>query len=387
MASAESDLQEVSDEPAPPAFRLGYRAELDGLRGIAVVLVVVYHLDTMWPDLGRALLPGGYLGVDLFLVLSGFLITSLLIGEHDATGAIARRAFFGRRALRLVPALVALLAAVLAVAVVDNALLGRSIYDTLEVATAGAWVLTFTGNWAIVFDQGLGPVGHLWTIALEGQFYVIWGLVLVALLGRRPGLVPAVALAGVAAVAAWRLHHVTARPADLFSPYVSTLTRLDAPLLGAAAGAWVARGRVGWIRGRVADACVVAGLGAVVTAAIVSVPFDGWLFRGGFTLVAAMAALAVVGAVQGQGRIAARWLRARPLVAAGRGSYSLYLWHVPVFLLVGEEATSLGEPLRCLIGVAVAVALAWVSYTFVERPFMVRKVGRAPQPGTSPVGA
>ncbi|MDD9371712.1 MAG: acyltransferase, partial [Acidimicrobiales bacterium] len=307
MASAESDLQVVSGEPASPVFRLGYRAELDGLRGIAVVLVVVYHLDTMWPDLGRALFPGGYLGVDLFLVLSGFLITSLLIGEHDATGAIARRAFLGRRALRLVPALVALLAAVLAVAVVDRALLGHSIYDTLEVATAGAWVLTFTGNWAIVSGHGLGPVGHLWTIALEGQFYVIWGLVLVALLGRRPGLVPAVALTGVAAVAAWRLHQVTARPDDLFSPYLSTLTRLDAPLLGAAAGAWVARERVGWIRGWVADACVVAGLGGVVTAAIVSVRFDVWLFRGGFTLVAAMAALAVAGAVQGRDRTPACW--------------------------------------------------------------------------------
>lgn len=385
MASAESDLQEVAGEPAPPGFRLGHRVELDGLRGIAVVLVVVYHLDTMWHDLGRALLPGGYLGVDLFLVLSGFLITSLLIGEHDATGAIARRAFFGRRALRLVPALGVLLAAMLALAVVDRPLLGRSIYDTVEIATAGAWVLTFTANWAIVFDHGLGPAGHLWTIALEGQFYVLWGLVLAALLGRRPGLVPAVALAGVAAVAAWRFHHITSRPGDLFSPYVSTLTRLDAPLFGAVAGAWVARGRVEWIRGRLAAACVVTGLGGVIAAAILSVPFDGWLFRGGFTLVAAMAALAVVGAVQGRDRTPARWLRARPLVVAGRWSYSLYLWHVPVFILVGEEATALGEPLSCAFGVGVSVALAWASYTYVERPVMVRAVARAAQRRPRPV--
>lgn len=379
MAHAKDDLREVAGERASPPFRLGHRAELDGLRGIAVLLVVVYHLDTMWPDLGRALLPGGYLGVDLFLVLSGFLITSLLIAEHDATGGIGLRAFFGRRAVRLVPALGALLAAVLAVAVVDRAMLGRSIYDTTEVARASAWVLTFTGNWAIVFDHGLGPVGHLWTIALEGQFYVLWGLVLAGLLGRRAGVVPAAALAGVAAVAAWRLHHFTARPGDLFSPYVSTLTRLDAPLLGAVAGAWVARGRVGWIRGRVAGVCMIAGVGGVVTAAIVSVPFDGWLFRGGFTLVAAMAALAVVGAVQDRDRTPARWLRTRPLVAAGRGSYSLYLWHVPVFIVVGEEATALSEPVRCAVGIGVSAALAWASYTYVERPFMVWTVTRAAQ--------
>src|SRR5690606_1482340 len=84
MAGAVVDV-DVADGRASRPFRLGHRAELDGLRGVAVVLVVVYHLNTMWPDLGRALLPGGYLGVDLFLVLSGFLITSLLIGEHQAT--------------------------------------------------------------------------------------------------------------------------------------------------------------------------------------------------------------------------------------------------------------------------------------------------------------
>lgn len=383
MAGAVVDL-DVAEERPSPRFRLGHRAELDGLRGIAVVLVVVYHLDTMWPDLGRALLPGGYLGVDLFLVLSGFLITSLLIGEHQATGAIARRAFFARRALRLVPALVALLAAVLAVAVVDRPVLGRSIYDTGEVLAAGGWVLTFTGNWAIVFDQGLGPVGHLWTIALEGQFYLIWGLTLAALLRRRPGLVPAVALAGVAAVCAWRWYHITERPGDLFSPYVSTFTRLDAPLMGAIAGAWVAGGRLGWIRDRAADLCIVAGLGVVVVAAALSVPFDRWLFRGGFTLVAAAAALAVVGAVQGRGGLPARGLRARPLVAAGRVSYSLYLWHVPVFLLVGDEATSLSEPVRCLVGVTVSVALAWASYALVERPVLAWWAARtAPAPAAS----
>ena len=84
-------------------------------------------------------------------------------------------------------------------------------------------------------------------------------------------------------------------------------------------------------------------------------------------------------AVQGRDRTPARWLRTRPLVAAGRGSYSLYLWHVPVFLVVGEEATALSEPVRCAVGVGVSAALAWASYTYVERPFMVWTVARAAQ--------
>lgn len=370
--------------PATAPFRLGHRPELDGLRGIAVVLVVVYHLDTVWPELGDALLPAGYLGVDLFLVLSGFLVTTLLLGERQAAGRIDLWAFLRRRGLRLVPALVALLGVMTLVAAADRRLVGRSIYDTGEMLSAGGWVLTFTGNWAIVRGGGLGEVGHLWTIALEGQFYLLWALALV-LLRRRMALVVPVALGGVVAVAAWRWYGFASRPDDVFAHYVSTLTRLDAPLVGAMAGAAVTRRWTGALREGVAGAGLLAGLAVVTLTATVAQPFEPGLFRGGFTAIALAGAVAVVGAVEGAGHPSTRWLAARPLTAVGRGSYSLYLWHVPVFLLIGREAGAYAPAVRCLAGLALAALLAHLSYRFVERPFLARKARRSPaSPGGSP---
>jgi peptidoglycan/LPS O-acetylase OafA/YrhL len=187
LAGAEPDDAE-EPRPAAPAFRLGHRPELDGLRGVAVILVVVYHLDQMWPAAGDRTFPGGYLGVDLFLVLSGFLITVLLLGEHGDRGRVDVGDFARRRVLRLVPALVALLAAALVVAVVDNSLFGRSIYDTRDVLATSAWSLTFAGNWAVVFDHhSLSPLGHLWSIAPGGPVLRRVGR------GGRPGAPPGVA--------------------------------------------------------------------------------------------------------------------------------------------------------------------------------------------------
>jgi peptidoglycan/LPS O-acetylase OafA/YrhL len=266
-------------------------------------------------------------------------------------------------------------------AIVDRWVVGRSIYDTHELVSTSAWSLTFAGNWAIVVDQGLEPLGHLWSISLEAQFYALWALSLVvALRSRRPYVVAgAMALSGVALVAAWRWVSYASHPDDVFAHYVSAFTRLDAPLIGAVAGICVARGWTRRIDGWAADICLIAGLGVLIWAAATAEPFEPALFRGGFTLVALAAALAVVGSVHGGRRGAARVLRSRPLVAAGRVSYSLYLWHVPVFVLVGREAATRSQPVRCLLGLVLAGTLSWVSYRYVEQPFLRRKGGRAPE--------
>jgi peptidoglycan/LPS O-acetylase OafA/YrhL len=358
------------------SFSLGYRPELDGLRGIAVLLVVVYHLDTMWPDGGARLLTGGYLGVDLFLALSGFLITTLLAGEHAAQGVVDLRGFARRRVQRLLPAMVSLLGVLTAIAVTDQWLAGRSIYNARELLAASAWLLTFTSNWAIVLDHGLGPIGHSWSIGLEAQFYVVWGVALAVTLRRRRATAAlSVALAGVILVAAWRWISFDADPADVWSHYVSALTRLDAPLIGAVAGICFARGWTRRLEGRGAEACLLAGLGGLLTAAVYVQPFEPALFRGGFTLVAVAAAVAVLGAVHSGPCSSGRILRSRPLVIVGCVSYSLYLWHLPVFVLVGREASELSRPVRCLVGVVIAGTLAWMSYRYVEQPFLRRRHG------------
>jgi peptidoglycan/LPS O-acetylase OafA/YrhL len=367
---------------------LRHRPELDGLRGIAVLMVLAYHLDTMWPEGGVRPLTGGYLGVDLFLALSGFLITALLAGEQGARGAIDLPAFARRRALRLVPALVFLLAVLVAIAVTDRWLVGRSIYDVGELSAASAWLLTFTGNWAIVLDQGLGPAGHLWSIGLEAQFYAVWAVALALMLHRRGGATAVtVALAGAGLAAAWRWMSFAAHPEDWFAPYVSTVTRLDAPLIGAVAGVCFARGWTRRLDGRAADACVLAGLGALLAAAMVAEPFEPALFRGGFTLVAVAATVAVIGAVHSERRVSGWALCSPPLTALGRVSYSLYLWHLPVFMLVGREARELSRPARGLLGLTVAGAMSWASYRYVEQPFLRRKAGRRVDAAVVPAGA
>jgi peptidoglycan/LPS O-acetylase OafA/YrhL len=297
---------------------LGYRPELDGLRGIAVLLVVVYHVGVLvWPD--ADVVPAGALGVDLFFVLSGFLITTLLLDEARRRGGVDLSSFAQRRARRLVPGLVAVLAVVLVVAVTTT-------YYVLSDALATVvWTLTFTYNWALV-DGRPQVLGHLWSVAIEAQFYLVWALAVVLALRLRHAVMvlAGLAVAGIGAVMWWRAVQYDAGMNPLLV-YVSTPARFDAPLIGALAALAAASGWFDRLRGRAAAALGLAGLAAVVTAAVVLHPLDAELYRGGFTVVAAAAAGAVVGAVRAGGGGPLRFLTTAPLVAVGTISYSLYL--------------------------------------------------------------
>jgi peptidoglycan/LPS O-acetylase OafA/YrhL len=352
-------------EPGRPS--LGYRPELDGLRGIAVALVVVYHVGVLvWPD-AADVMPAGALGVDLFFVLSGFLITTLLLDEaRRRDGAVDLGAFAQRRARRLVPGLVALLAVVVLVAVTTT------FYVLGDALATAVWALTFTYNWALV-DGRAQVLGHLWSVAIEGQFYLVWAVAVVVALRLRHALraLAVLAVVVIAAVMWWRAGRYDAGMNPVLL-YVSTPARFDAPLVGALAALAMASGWFDRLRGRAAALLGLAGLVAVVAAAAVLHPVDAVLHRGGFTVIAVAAACAVVGAVRAGDRWPLRPLSASPLVALGTISYALYLWHVPVFQWTVHLFPSWWTPLRAAVAVLWSVAAATLSYRLVERRFLRR---------------
>jgi peptidoglycan/LPS O-acetylase OafA/YrhL len=347
---------------------------LDGVRAVAVAAVVVTHLTIVAPDVRHLLPAGGFLGVDVFFVLSGFLITSLLLGEQAATGGIRLGAFARRRAVRLLPALVAVLAAHAAWA----AVVGLPA-DVERASIVAALLQVF--NWDVVLNlRAAEGLGHLWSLSIEGQFYLVWPLVALGLmaLGRRVRPAPVVVVtAGVVAVVVWRLA-LLADGAGWLVLYARTDTRLDALLIGAAL-AWVWRHR--WHpTGRVLAAAAWSAAALLAAAFVVASETDLALYRGGLTVVAAAAAVVVLAVVEGSWA-PARWLASRPLRAVGRVSYGTYLWHFPILWAVARAGTSWPAPVRIGLALALTGAAAWGSWILVEQPaqrWRARRTGRRP---------
>jgi peptidoglycan/LPS O-acetylase OafA/YrhL len=336
---------------------------LDGLRAIAVIAVVVYHL---WPDR----LPAGFLGVDLFMVLSGFLITGLLVDERTRSGAIRLVAFWIRRFRRLVPALLALLAGV----AVWVSIVGP---DTLEptVRGQGAASLLYVGNWKLVHDgtsyatlsSSPSPLLHLWSLAIEEQFYVIWPLVVVGvLLLARGRLRPLVMVAAAGAATSAALMALWFDPhRDPLRLYYGTDTRAQAFLIGALAAIAARRFDSEASSRRLQFASVPALIGVLAAFALLDTPST--LYRGGFGVFAVVAAVVVV-AVTRPGPVAAALDRG-PLRTIGRVSYGIYLWHWPVIVLVTKDTSPFAGPALLAVRVALISALTAASWMLVERPY------------------
>lgn len=328
-----------------PTAPLGHRPELDGLRGLAVLAVVAFHAGA---PVGR----GGWLGVDVFFVLSGFLITTLLLEERAATGRVALGAFYARRALRLLPAVLALLA-VLGLLVAAGLVGARFI-------EAAPWVLLYIANWQRVVGEST-PLVHLWSLSVEEQFYVLWPLALLALLRLLPSprhhaLVLGVAVVGIA-VARTGLYATEAISAE--RAYFGSDLRADALLLGcllavARCAGWTERVAL-WIRRALWPA--LAGLAVVLV--LPASPFGGYgplLFGpvdgAAFVVVAAVVTMPAV----------LPWLRWQPLVRLGVLSYAVYLWHLPVMWLLPSPIG------RLAVGVPVSLVAALVSRRLIEEP-------------------
>ena len=362
-------------------------AALDGVRAIAVALVLADHG-------GVPGMSGGFLGVDVFFVLSGFLITSLLLDEVGRTGRIGLKSFWIRRARRLLPALIVMVLAVVTARELFAAEATANLRD--EAVAALFWM----SNWLFVaqhtdyFSQGAppSPLQHTWSLAVEEQYYLLWPLMVTAVVAglaalayrRGTPLTPralrtavfVLACAGVLASAAASI--TLAADASLNRVYFGTDTRVQALLVGAAAAALVVqdwRGlaagvtvlRSRWTRW---TARLLPALGLVVLVlAAHSATGSAEEFRHGLLIVVAVAAVLVIAPVAlDQDGPVARLLSAGPLVGLGAISYGVYLWHWPIFLLVNGERTGVTGwqlfALRC----AATLAVAAVSWWLIEQP-------------------
>lgn len=380
----------ASTSPPSPTAEGGLRhlAALDGLRGLAVVAVIAFHAD---------LLRGGYLGVDLFFVLSGYLITSLLLVEHGRRRTIDLASFWTRRARRLLPAL--LVVVVVAAAVT----LAATASERSELGADALATLLYVANWHAIAGGGgywaqfSGPplLEHTWSLAIEEQFYLVWPLVAIVVLGRRgsptdgsgPRRLLVVSLVGaVASATAMVAGSLLGVTSDRL--YLGTDTRVAAILLGASLACATRMARSRPTRRASHAALAGAGWAGAATLAVAWLLLDGRspaLYRGGL-LACGLAATAVIASVTvvEHGRLA-RLLAWRPLVAAGLVSYGLYLWHWPIFVWLDEERTGWSGPALLTVQLALTVALAVLSYRFVEMP--VRRGAFATRPALTAVGA
>jgi peptidoglycan/LPS O-acetylase OafA/YrhL len=360
--------------------RIRYVPALDGLRGIAVGGVLLFH---------GGHLEGGYLGVDLFFVLSGYLITSLLLVEARSTGSIGLRKFWARRARRLLPALALMLigVAVYAKLVAQPSELHEIRFDALAT-------VAYVANWRFVFDHfsywslftAPSPLQHTWSLAIEEQFYIVWPLVvgLVASVVRRRGRPtsarPVLILSTVLAVASGAWAVILYRIAGGNRVYYGTDTRAAAILLGAALASLVAwRGPAATRRGRVGvEVAAIAGIGGLAVAWLRLSGTSPVLYEGGLFACSLAATAVLAAATHPSGGPVAWALRARPLVWLGMISYGVYLYHWPIFLWL-ERTTALRGWVLFGVQIGVTLGVSIVSFFAVERPIR-RGVLRWPKP-------
>lgn len=359
-----------SQSPPQATGTLPYMPALDGLRALAVIAVVLYH-----GEVGG--LPGGFLGVEVFFVISGYLITALLIAERERTGGIAYLAFWARRARRLLPALFALAFVVGTVWV---------LFVPGELARIrGDFVaaLTYVTNWYQIivhlsYFDAIGrpsPLRHLWSLAVEEQFYLVWPITLAVihrLTGGRRGRMALITMALAVVSAVWAVMLFTPG-LDPSRVYYGTDTRAAGVLLGAVLAIVVPpwRMRAGLRSGARWIITLVGAVGLIgILVMVVRVnEFDPFIYQGGFVLLDVLTVLAIIALVHPAGTVLAKGFALPPLLWIGRRSYGIYLWHWPIFVLTrpGVDVDVNGAVLLAL-RLILTFAVAEVSYRFVEMP-------------------
>ena len=390
--------------PASPSGGFGrgpivpYVPGLDGLRALAVIAVIVYHANKQW-------LGGGFLGVEVFFVISGYLITLLLIAERERTGTVSFGQFWFRRARRLLPALFTMLIALITyVAFFERDYLGTLRGDVIAgVSYVANWFQIWTGS-SYTSSAEFAPLRHLWSLAVEEQFYIVWPVVMFVLLRRVRGRAIAI-FGGVFLLAAIAISVYTAvmyipgnlsdasQTMSLFGRevqrtdflYLGTLSRSSGLLLGAAlATVWqpwaIRRGTAG----KNANALDLAGVVSLAALVFMCVQFkdvvlvqdvgsQGYdlLYQGGLALVGVATLVAIATVTHPRSRLGRYVLGSAVLVWIGRRSYGLYLYHWVIFQAYRQDTKQLGTPLGVaeFVGlVALSLALSEVSYRFIETP-------------------
>jgi peptidoglycan/LPS O-acetylase OafA/YrhL len=383
------------------ASELAYQPALDGLRGIAVLAVLLYHGGVSWAQ-------GGFLGVEAFFVLSGYLITSLLLAEWAKEGTVHLGNFWGRRARRLLPALFCVIAVTAIYEAVVGA--GRAVPDFGADALAtllyvGNWHQVWTGNGYFAAAALVSPLQHTWSLAIEEQFYLVWPLLVLALLARfrrrhapasrdgvpahgeeRLRLLLVVTFVGALASAgemAWLYGSGAASAVNRV--YYGTDTRAQGLLVGAALATLLAvRRRRGAPEVPARAAAVVGVVGAAGLAAAIALGRDdsAWLFRGGWlafdvavvAVIVAATSQAAAGGARGVPSPVRSLLAAWPLRATGEISYGLYLWHFPLFLWLDAQSTGVSGAALLWLRLGASFAVAVASFALVEQPIRQRHV-------------
>ncbi len=385
QARPDTEDPEGFDAPEPdlaPPNRLRYVPGLDGLRALSVTAVLLYHADVSW-------MTGGFLGVDVFFVISGYLITSLLLAEQGASGRVGLGRFYLRRARRLLPALFVVLATVSLFTVV---------FLPDEIRTLRADVVAALGYatnwWQIAEEQSYVAalsrpplLRHLWSLAVEEQFYLVWPLLLVGMMklwgGRRR---PMLIATGVGIVASFTTMLVLSLPHDFrfFEPsrvYFGSDTRVFTMLLGAALAMvwspWKLNPRIPAPARNALDAVGAAALVGLFAIFATAHYQSNVLFRGGFLGVAILAAIVIAVAVHPASRLGAVALGHQPLRWIGERSYGIYLWHWPVFMLTRPDSdVSLTGGANLALRLGITLAIAELSYRFIEEPIRHGAIGR-----------
>jgi peptidoglycan/LPS O-acetylase OafA/YrhL len=335
-----------------------YRPELDGVRAIAVLAVMLFHVNRAWGFELR----GGFLGVDVFFVLSGYLITSLLVGERMARGRIRLRSFYARRALRLLPALFVML--VLAWFVESHL---RAHVGTRPYSQSALYSLTYIANWAQAHAT-LGVLAHTWSLSIEEQYYLVWPVCLIVVLAlvRSKRTIAAMLFLGAAAVAGFRFIEFAHGHAAFAA--LSTVTRIDGVLIGSALALVLADPPEVFRRVLARREVIPLATGALAVGLVTLRWNSPNLFRGGLFLLDLCTAAIVGHLVVCEHSRARSVLSIQPLAAIGRISYGLYLFHIPVYYLVFGFPRTLHGPTVVAAAFALTFAVATLSYAFVERP-------------------
>lgn len=362
----------TGESPIDQPDRYPYQPALDGVRALAVSSVLLFHF-------GVGSVSGGFLGVDLFFVLSGFLITTLLLREHAATGRVRVGAFYGRRARRLLPCLFLVLAAV--------SLFGRLAANQVQLTRLRGDALSsifYVANWRFILSGSSyfesfspSPLTHLWSLAIEEQWYFFLPLVLLGLLsligpplGRRRWTWVGITVVGVVISAG--LMATLVNDANVSRAYYGTDTRAQALLIGTGLAVVFHARSFSSIHQRWFDVAGLTGLVGCLAMFWRVGAGDTWMYRGGFTLIAACAALLIAGAARPTPGVTRSLLSMSPLPELGRISYGVYLWHWPIFVYLNEQRTDLSGSSLLILRSAVTLLLAIASYELVERPIRQR---------------
>jgi peptidoglycan/LPS O-acetylase OafA/YrhL len=398
--------------PSGGLSRVPYLPGLDGLRAVAVVGVMIYHANHKW-------LPGGFLGVEVFFVISGYLITMLLMGEHERSGTVNLGQFWHRRFRRLLPALYLSLALM--------ALYITAFYAVVREQTRGDFVaaLAYVTNWYQIFvgqgyaaSEAFVPLRHLWSLAVEEQFYLIWPLVMVVVLRRVRGGLPKVGARlmaislGITVVMGFVFAggfvplacttensngywHIFGRCISVNDAlYLSTITRAGGLLLGSGfAMLWrpaaIMRGPLRH-KQRALDLLAAIGMVALLLLMYFMYLFDQgyynpWLFRGGF-FVTGVVTLMIIAAVTHRSAATGRLLGNPVFLWIGTRSYGLYLFHWPIYEIIRKQAQIPLTVPKFVLAMIITVPITEMSYRFLETPIrkghlreMVRRVRADPR--------